>query len=320
MVSEVNWPLPNRFRADLPILAASYGALQGSDAIHFFALGGADWSQTQHKFDIQSPAILGQFPAAALIYRQGLVKTGPPAVQLNLSLRSLFKLEGMPLAAPLNLDELRAADVPKTGPATLPSLKALDPLAFLVGPVEVSITESGGPAKVANLPAQIDRQRKVVRALTGELTWNWGAGRAVITAPSVNAATGFLNAAGKISLPAMTLQTGLEYGSVTLVALDGKPLAQSAKMLLQVASEDRNRGWKTAPGDKGLTRIESLGGPPLVVRNLEGSISLTRPDADRLSVTALDANGYPKTKLGNAKTIALRPDVLYYLITSTPAR
>jgi hypothetical protein len=314
MVSEVNWPTPNRYRADLPLLAASYGALQGSDAIHFFALGGADWSQTHGKFDIQSPVVLGQFPAAALIFRQGLVKTGPPAVELNLKLANLFKLEGMPLSAPLNLDELRAVDVPKGGAASVPALGKLDPLAFLVGPVRANISAEGGAAKVANLPAQIDRQKKVARALTGELAWNWGAGRAVVTAPSANAATGFLSQAGKIVLPALTIETPLEYGTIALVALDGKPLTSSGKMLLQVMSEDRNWGWKTAPADKGLQRIESLGGPPILIKELTGTIRLTRPDAATLKVTALDGNGYPKAKLGGASKLTLRPDTLYYLI------
>lgn len=314
MVSEVNWPTPNRYRADFPLIAASYGALQGSDAIHFFALGGADWSQTHIKFDIQSPAVYGQFPAAALIYRQGLVKTGQPAVELNLKLTNLFKLEGMPLSAPLNLDELRAADVPKGGVASVPTLGKLDPLAYLVGPVKVNITAEGGPAKVANLPGQIDRQKKVARALTGELAWNWGAGRAVVTAPAANAATGFLNKAGKIVLPALTIETGVEYGSVALVALDGKPLTNSSKMLLQVMSEDRNWGWKVSPADKGLQKIDNLGGPPMLVKQLSGTISLTRPDAGALKVTSLDGNGYPVAKLGRATKLTLRPDTLYYLI------
>ncbi len=314
MVSEVNWPTPNRFRAELPLLAAGYGALQGSDAIHFFALGGADWSQTHGKFDLQSPAILGQFPASALIFRQGLVRTGPPAVALDLKLSNLFKLEGMPLSAPLNLDELRAADLPKSGPATIKSLGKLDPLAFLVGPVTVNISADGGPAKVANLPTQIDRTKKVARALTGELAWNWGAGRAVISAPGANAVTGFLKSAGKVSLPALSLESDLEYGSVALVSLDGKPLLSSQRMLLQVMSEDRNWGWRAAPADKGLLRIESLGEPPILVKELSGTVSLTRPDAESLKVTALDGNGYVVKALGGAKKITLQPGTLYYLI------
>ena len=72
--------------------------------------------------------------------------------------------------------------------------------------------------------------------------------------------------------------------------------------------------WKTAPADKGLLRIEDLGGAPILIKAINGTVNLTRPDAASLTVTALDTNGYPVSKTGNAKTILLRPDTLYYLI------
>ena len=112
----------------------------------------------------------------------------------------------------------------------------------------------------------------------------------------------------------MTVTSQLDYGAITLVALDGLPIATSKKLLLQVMSEDKNWGWKTAPGDKGLMRIESLGGAPILVKNINGTVNLTRPDAASLTIMALDANGYPTTKSGNAKAIQLLPGTLYYLI------
>lgn len=313
MVSEVNWPMPNRYRADLPILAAAYGALQGSSAIHFFALSGPSWSQQHGKFDLQVPSVLGQSPAAALIFRKGLVKTGPTVIEANLKQASLFALQGAPVSAPVNLDALRAADLPSGQTKSLDTLPSLDPLAYLVGQVRANISEAGAPSKLGSL-AGIDRAKKVARSATGELAWNWGSGRAVIAAPQVNGLLGFLADAGTVSLPGMTITSQLDYGAITLVSLDGQPIATSKKLLLQVMSEDKNWGWKTAPGDKGLQRIESLGGAPILVKNLNGTVNLTRPDAASLTVTALDANGYPVTKLGNARTIPLRPDTLYYLI------
>ncbi|WP_395092975.1 hypothetical protein [Armatimonas sp.] len=124
----------------------------------------------------------------------------------------------------------------------------------------------------------------------------------------------FLADAGTVTLPGMTVTSQLEYGTITLVALDGQPLTTSKKLLLQVMSEDKNWGWKTVPAEKGLQRIESLGGAPILVKNLNGTVILTRPDAASLTVTALDTNGYPVAKVGNAKIILLRPDTLYYLI------
>ena len=60
-----------------------------------------------------SPAMMGQFPAAALIYRKGLVATAETVVDLDLNLNRLLDLEGTPFPQDANFDELRAKDVPK---------------------------------------------------------------------------------------------------------------------------------------------------------------------------------------------------------------
>ena len=136
-----------------------------------------------------------------------------------------------------------------------------------------------------------------------------------INAPSAQGATGFLSAAGPIKLGDVTFQSPLEYGSLLLVAMDGRPLASSRKMLLQVMSEDNNLGW-SAPG-KGLRPILDVGGPPLVVKRIEGTLSMNRPDAAALRVEPLDANGYPSSPGGpirGAKHLTLLPTTLYYLI------
>jgi len=52
-VSELNWVMPNRFRAELPVLAAAYGALQGTDALMFFATN-----------DVEPPQVIGKFAEA----------------------------------------------------------------------------------------------------------------------------------------------------------------------------------------------------------------------------------------------------------------
>src|SRR5438093_6414385 len=101
-ITEINWPMPNRFRADLPLLAAAYGSLQNSSGFFFFALSGPFWQSMHAKFDIQTPVIMGQFPAAALIYRKGLAKPGASVVEAHLKLSDLYALKGAPIAAPLN--------------------------------------------------------------------------------------------------------------------------------------------------------------------------------------------------------------------------
>ena len=88
MISETTWNRPNRFRSEGPLFYAAYGALQGSDAIVHFAFDGGSWSVKPGFFmqpwTLMSPAMSGQFPAAALLYRKGLVAEGALLVDLDL--------------------------------------------------------------------------------------------------------------------------------------------------------------------------------------------------------------------------------------------
>lgn len=312
IISEVNWTPPNRYRADFPFLFATYGVLQGTDGVYFFALNGPSWQQVLSKFSIQTPVVFGQFPAAALIFRQGLVQEARPVVVANLKMSDLFALKGAPVSQPVNLDELRAKDIPAGQTATVRQLNAIDPMAHLVGKVMMNFVEQDTPSRIADLSRYIDRTNGRVRSVTGELLWDYSKGLVTVNAPKAQGACGFLRGAGVLRLNDVTLRADMEYGSVLLVALDGQPLCTSRKMLLQVMSEDTNHGW-SAPGS-GKREIKSLGTAPINVRRLGGTVTFTRPDARQLKVTLLDWNGYPTGKVTKGGTITLEPTVVYYLI------
>jgi hypothetical protein len=289
-ISEVNWDPPNRFRAEMPALAAGYGALQGSDAILFFESEGTGWVQPLAKFTISDPVGVGQFPATALAFRTGLVRTGEVARHIEAKLSSVKALEGA-------------------------GLDSIDPLAYLTGRVEVAITDHGGPSRGLDLSTFVDRRAKTVRSTTGELAWDWGRGLVTIDAPSVQGVTGFLGKAGPIKLGNVTIRSSLEYGAILLVAMDGRPLTGSRKMLLQVMSEDSNFGW-FAPG-QGLREIRDIGSAPVVVKRLDGTLTLDRSVAAGLKVEPLDANGYPsaaRLSMSAEKQLTLLPTTFYYLL------
>jgi hypothetical protein len=324
-VSEINWVPPNRYRAELPVLAAAYGALQGTDGFFFFRGGENAWAPQLTKFTITDPAGLGQFPAAALLYRRGLVQQADVVVHLEADVPSLAAGQRLPLAAPANLDALRAGGVlPQRTPS--PMLhgpgegKEIDPLAFLVGRVEVDVRAAAPPragdaAKAVDLTRFIDHRAMKVRSATGELAWDWGQGLVTIDAPAAQGATGLLRAAGPVALADVTIASDDEYGSVLVVALDGAPLARSRRMLLQVMTEDQNSGF-SAPG-QGLRAIVDVGGPPLVVRKLAGRVTFKGDLARPLAATALDFNGYATSRyveISPAHALVLLPDVLYYLV------
>lgn len=313
-ITEINWTPPNRYRADMPLICAAYGLLQGTDAFFFFATGSPSWEQTIGKFSLSTPVTFGQFPAAALIYRKGLVSPAGDVVDVNLKLDDLMALKGAPLTAPVNLDELRARDIPPGKAVEVPQVSSLDPLAFLVGKVGMEFSATGGATRIADLSRYIDRNAKQVRSQTGELMWDYGTGKAIVNSSQAQGATGFLQKAGAIALKDITIDTPMEYGTVVMVALDDKPLSTSGKMLLQVMSEENNYGWD-APGN-GYREIKNTGSSPLVLKKMQGTITLKRGDAGDLKVTPLDFNGYRvvSAATGSAKTITLRENTLYYLI------
>jgi hypothetical protein len=312
-ITEINWPMPNRFRADFPLLAAAYGSLQESDGFFFFVTNRPAWEAQLGKFEIATPAIMGQFPATAFIYRKGLIQPGETVVDVSLNIKDIFQLKGAPVAAPQNLDEFRAKDIPTGQVLQTNQAQSIDPLAFLVGKVNLNFTTTENSARQVELSQWIDRKAKTIQSSTKQLRWDYGQGLVTVNAPQVQGATGFLQQAGDIKLRDMQIKSDLDYGTILLVALDNQPIAQSRRILLQVMSEEQNVGWKTTGSPR--KTIQSVGSPPAIaVRNLSGQISLQRSDAQTLKVTALDFNGYPTTQLGNAAHFSLQPNRLYYLI------
>ncbi len=135
MISETTWNRPNRHRSEAPLYLAAFGALQDSDCIVHFAKDGVDWSVKPGYFmqpwTLTAPTQLGQFPAAALIYRRGLVKTGDVMADVTLDVEDLLKLGGTPLPQDAAFDELRLKDVSQG--TTLKPGQRTDPLVHYVG-------------------------------------------------------------------------------------------------------------------------------------------------------------------------------------------
>ncbi|HRK32739.1 MAG TPA: hypothetical protein PLD59_16885, partial [Tepidisphaeraceae bacterium] len=310
VVSEVNWPHPNRFSAEMPLLAAAYGSLQGTDGFMFFTLLSPGWDSTPAKFCLQTPTGLGQFPAAALAYRRGMIRQSEPIAQISLSPEHIRALKGMPANTAGNLDALRAADIPAGATVVVDALEQLDPRAPAAGRVEVTIAPDAGASRIADLSTLIDAEARTIRSVTNELNWNYGKGIVTIDTPRVQAACGFVSANGPVALSDVTIDLKNEFAAVWLVSLDDAPIATSNKILLQVMTEQKNYGYETT-GEKQKT-IVSLGEPPIVVKMIEGSVTL-RPAPQR--VQALDINGRVSAPVPhNGGVISLSRDVMYYLI------
>jgi hypothetical protein len=316
MVSETTFNRPNRFRSEAPLYYACYGALQDSDAIVHFAMDSSDWSVKPGYFmqpwTIATPAMAGQFPAAAMIYRKGLIGVGQTVVDLNLKIADLLKLQGTPMPQDAGFDELRLKDVPKG--LTIESGNVIDPLVHYVGRTDVRFTEAGAAAKLIDLSKLIDRAGQRVTSTTGELKLDYGKGVLTINSPATQGLSGNLNDAGATELTDLSITSDSALGHIVAISLDGKPLASSSKMLLQVMSEEKSSGFESQDAGGGIRKIIHIGTDPWLIKALHGTVKFKRADAAQLKVTALDAGGMRVKQIGSAAEIKLIPGTLYYLI------
>lgn len=307
MISETTWNRPNRYRSEAPLTYAAYGALQGTDAIVHFALDGAEWWSVNaggwmQPQTLMTPALAGQFPAAALIYRNGLLAAGRSLATIELNTQDLLDLKGTPLPQDESFDDADAA-----------AGRRIDPLIHYAGRVDVSFTEAAGRVSVADLKPFIDRDVQRVRSATGQLDLDYGRGVLTLNAPSAQGASGNLRAAGAIDLQDVTIQSGLDNVHIVLVPLDAEPIARSRRLLLQVMSEEKPTGFATEEEPGGVRKITTLGRDPWQVKTLEGRVRFKA--AGELQFQPLDANGYPAGSASKGTDLHLAPETLYYLVT-----
>ncbi len=316
MISETTFCRPNRYRSEAPLYFAAYGALQDSDAIVHFAFDGTRWAVKpgfwMQPWTLMTPAMMGQFPAVALIYRRGLVASGQVLADVKLNKADLLRLKGTPLPQDAALDELRVADVPR-GTEVLPGQR-IDPLIHYAGRVDVSFSDAPGSTKLADLAPFVDHAKKTVASSTGELKLDYGKGILTVNAARAQGMSGALKLAGTAEFKDLSVTSDLELGHILVVSLDDLPLVTSRRILLQVMSEEQETGHQTELASPTLKRTVNIGTDPWQVKALNGTVRFKRADATQLKVTALDFNGYPVAPAGTAREIVLRRATLYYLI------
>lgn len=315
MISETTFCRPNRYRSEGPLFFAAYGALQDTDGIVHFAFDGDQWSVKPNfwmqPWTLASPAMMGQFPAAALIYRKGLIHPGAVVAEITLGEKDLYDLKGTPLPQDAALDELRAKDLPLNN-ASWKKDQRLDPLLHFVGRAQVRFGKESTAPILKDLSTLVQRQSRTVRSSHGELLLDYEKGLLTVNAAAAQGFCGNLKSVASCETKDAIFESPMDLGCVLLVALDDQPIAQSSRMLLQVMSEEQPSGFATRDLGKGLKQITSLGTDPWLVRNLSGTVTLKRSDAATLKVTALRSNG--NKLLGNASQIMLEKNTLYYLI------
>lgn len=327
IIPETSWTPPDLYQSEGPLMIASQMCLSGANGAFWSCTGMDFWTKNMtYKWAWNTPMLLGQFPAAALIYRQGLVKEGEPAVVEHRTLQDLWDRKTPIISEESGWDPNRDTDniTMKSAVKT-----AADPLAYLVGPVRVVYDSDPAKTTVQDLAKFIDREKKVVKSDTGQIESDYGKGVYRVNAPMVQAAAGFLKAAGPQQLADVAIDCRNPYAAIVVLALDGQSIKESAKVLIQVGTTCRPAGWTIFPtrilgADKKETdawRIISTGvsAGPWQVENTEATVTVANGGLTK--ATLLDVNGMAQATVVEAKqadgklTVGLPANALYVVLT-----
>lgn len=325
IVTEYGYPMPNAYRAEGAFLAAVYGSLHGTDGIFHFAMDGTGWDQQEQKFSLATPVTLGQFPALSLAYRQGYIEQGDVAFSQRVSLEDLFASKGTAVWQSPNLDAFRATDVKPGTPEVI-----ADPTALVEGRAIIDVAGDGehdaeangpkAPASSAATGTASDRTRARAGALasnTHQIRWDTHTGVVRVDTPCAQGVCGFLGEAGLQETTDFVFDIKNEYASVMIVSLDGKPLAESGRALLQIVSTEKNAGWNDSGGAK--REILDVGSPPVMVKEIDGVV---HGRGRRWEVNLLSAAGRaePSKRPEPAGNTGFRldPHCLWYELKATP--
>ncbi len=296
IISEGLWVPPSRYQSEGPIIVAAQSCLTGLDVFLWFCTGVEDWeTATPTKWTFALPTTLGQFPAAALMFRKAYVREGPVVVHEERGLADVWDRK-LPLIAEAGAwDPNRDAGQMPPGP---PFKAGVDPLAYLVGRVEVKY--EGDPAKstTIDLSSYIDAEKKHIRSVTGEIESDLARGIYRINTPKAQGVLGMLKKAGLQKLADVRIASSNEYASVMVVSLDDKPIATSVRLLVQIGTACWPTGWKEKPqristeeGPVEASQIVDAGRPPWQIEKMHGALGVR--NASITKATALDPNGMP---------------------------
>jgi hypothetical protein len=271
-VSETNHPFPNDWASEgIPTLAA-YGAFQDWDAIIMYTFEpklAPDWKPyVGDPFDISlDPVRMTEMVTGALTFLRGDVHAARETVSRTYSTEQVLESRKLPRS--------EAPYYTPGFPLSLPLEHAVR-IQSLDGPPTAAMTASGANPIVSD---------------TKELAWYTSpakTGLVTVETDRTQALIGFVKANAK-TLKNLSAEITNNFASIVLSSLDGKPIAQSAKMLLTAGSRVSNTNLKW---NEAHTRTSSQGESPSLIEPVTGTVVLRGiAKAATVSASALDGAG-----------------------------
>ncbi|MFA6564319.1 MAG: beta-galactosidase [Verrucomicrobiia bacterium] len=263
-VSEYDHPAPSHYAAEMFPMIASFAAAQDWDGFFQFDWGGTNWADGKINgyFALQQhPAKLAFLPAAALMFRRGDVAPAKGAMRLSIPAGEAEKLTAENISM--------TAAWKKAG---------VEPAELLARRASVSFLRSSELA--------VARQGRAGSALA----WDAEAAFYTVDAPAAKAVVG--RCAGKTTALGgaefAVKPNARNFAALALHAADGKPLAQSRRLLLVAAGNVENSGmdWN----DDHTTVSNKWGSAPTVCEGIGAKVTFATK-LKSVKVFALDGSG-----------------------------
>ena len=321
LISESCWVGPMKYRAEGSFLVSAYSSLSGFDTFYWFATGEVEYGKPLGKFQNATPMEMGQFPAAALMFRKGYIREGKAVIHEERSLKNMWNMKNPIISEDGSYDPNR--DKGDTAPESNIA-GGTSPMAFLVGPVKVKYEGNEANSKSIDFSKNISKDE--VKSITGELNMNLKDEICTLNAPSAQGVVGFLNRKESHDLSSVSIKCKNDYASILAVSVDGQPISSSKDMFIQIGTFERPYGWEVKKskfkGRKGKGSFEGLeilnrGGSPWNIEKCKGTITLKNKSVSK--AFALDSNfkilkELKVSKTANGISFNLPEDALYVIV------
>lgn len=219
------FPAPDRHAIALYVAASA--AHQGWNALMQYAysqapLNGPGVPSNWHSYN--DPALIATLPAGALMYREGHVSEASTTYAFAPSGDQLFN-QGI---SPHNSAGLRTAAEKGKLLIVLPQVRELPWLEKGVVPAGARLIADPSQSLLGPVATESVSD-------TGELTRNWAQGIFAINTPRSQGAAGWIGGRA-IRLPDVEISVSTRSASVIVQSMDGKPIRESAQLLLSMGA------------------------------------------------------------------------------------
>jgi len=248
---EFNWPWPIEYRAECLPMMAAYACLQDWDGLLFFAYN-PDGRALEMFGNQSDPVRWGQFPAAAMLFHRGDVRSASKTVHVGWSEEETCT--GRP-------SHIRAGTSPFRYWTYVSKVRN----------VFYKDTYAGDATRVRGVAEPPVPKNSRYTSDTGELVLDSRRELFTIDTPRTKAAVGSLGEAGEVTLGGVTVCCRMPFAAVTVTSVDGKPIKAARRLLVTAVARAENTGQAFY---RNRTSVPQRGKTPVLVEPVDADVAI----------------------------------------------